>query len=127
MTGLFLDKKQKKTYKKMVEKLKIKNLIEMVDQPLTQELLEKITEGKKVVVSIVNLPSIGKDLQWNGKCMFIFDVCRAGNERYNVISVVRDLLTYYYAMSQWTRKNVEELLDFGSSSMQEPEIKKPIN
>lgn len=95
----------------MVKKKDIKNLIAVENELNTLELLEKIKKGEKVSVAIYPNGK-GKQLFVNGTCAFVFDGCRCGNESYNAVSVIRDLLKQYDAAGQWTRKNVEPLVEF---------------
>ena len=95
----------------MVAKKKVKNLITVENELCTLELIEKIKKGEKVSVAI-SQNGKGKQLILNGKCAFVFDTCRCGNENYNAISVIRDLLTQYDSAGQWTRKTVEPLVEF---------------
>lgn len=89
----------------------INNLIELRDASLTQELLEKIKKNEKVSISIHHPHSgIGRKIVWNNHCLLIFDVCKAGDPRYNAISIVRDLLKKHDVDGHWTRKKVESFV-----------------
>jgi hypothetical protein len=96
----------------MIKKAKeVRNLIKIENELHTLELLEKIIQGEKVAV-FVNPNGKGNTLVWNGKCIFIFDGCKFGNQYYNAVSVIRDLLKQYDPKRHWTRKIIEPLLDF---------------
>lgn len=103
----------------MVKQKPVKNLLEMSNKSLTRELLEKINQGEKVLVSIYSNGK-GKQLVWNNECMFIFDACRCGDERYNAVSVIRDLLKENHSDGHWTRNKVGPLIDFENKKDAQP-------
>ncbi len=92
----------------------IKNLVEVHDVVGTKELLQKINAGEKVIVSIH--PSSGQHLVHKQKKLLIFDVCRTGQPQYNAVSVLRDLLKANHSHGQWTRRKVEALVNFETST-----------
>lgn len=99
-----------------LKELEVKNLIEVQDELVAREFLGKITNGENVSVSIYQNGK-GKKLLWkdnegNEKEIFVFDQCKCGNERWNAISVVRDLLNRLDSTRNWTHQKVEGMVSF---------------
>ena len=93
---------------------KVAKLKEITDENLIHDLLEKISKEEMVTVSIVPTEK-AKQLIWENHPIFLFEVDhRCGNERYNAISVIRDLLNIRYG--DWTRKKVEPLVSFENTA-----------
>ena len=95
----------------MIESEKVRNLISVESREVTKKLLENINQSKVIDVSIVPHTN-GKKLMCENECAFIFDVCKSGNEQYNVVSVIRDLLVRNHPTGKWTRKVIEPLVKF---------------
>lgn len=92
------------------EETKVAKLKEITDENLICDLLEKISKQEIVAVSISSTEK-WKQLIWENNPIFLFEVDhRCGNEKYNAISVIRDLLNLRYG--DWTRKKVEPLVSF---------------
>jgi hypothetical protein len=113
-TAIFWQTKTKIHLKNLIMIIKqdepsgINNLLELRDASLTQELLEKIKKNEKVSISIHQPHSgMGRKMVWEQSCLLVFDVCKAGDPRYNAISIIRDLLKKHDADGHWTRKKVE--------------------
>jgi hypothetical protein len=102
----------------MLKVEKVKNLINIEDESVTLELIEKLKKGEVVSVSICrkSLDKDGRSLMWEGKSIFNFDVFRCGNSEYNAISVIRDLLNQCDTDDQWTRPKVLSLVSFSSKA-----------
>jgi hypothetical protein len=95
----------------MVKHDNVTNLVTVESIEATYQLLETINKGEKVNVSISSHKD-GKKLVWKENCLFVFDVSKCGNESYNAVSVVRDLLKKNHPTGHWIRKTVESLLEF---------------
>ncbi|MEI7557697.1 MAG: hypothetical protein WCJ45_02390 [bacterium] len=92
-------------------KEEIKNLLIMKDDANTKSFLNHIMEGKRVVIKITQGRK-NKNVTWDDKKLFSYEVSRAGNAQYNAVSVIRDMLKLQYPEISWTRKIVEPLIWF---------------
>ena len=81
-----------------------------------QELLQKLSKEERIEVSIISTDK-SKQLIWEDKPVFLFEVDhKCGNEQYNAVSVIRDLLKNYDSDVKWTRKKVEPLVLFKNTA-----------
>jgi hypothetical protein len=94
-----------------------KKLIRIENEGSILEILEKIKANEHVVVSI-HQDAKGKILTWETNHLFAFDVCLHGDQQYNAVSVIRDLLKHYHPDGHWTRKKVTSLVSFGAKTTQ---------
>jgi len=107
----------KKTKKSMTEK-KIAKLIEIVDSESTDMIIKTLSQKQSIDLVILSSDERHQKLltrkNQGSTPLLVFEVDSRGNEKYNAISVLRDLVNVSCAEGgcSWTRKSIEQLVKF---------------
>lgn len=81
----------------------IRNLVQIVNEQKTKDVLKKIHLGECVMVSMKESTQVMHE----NIHLFTVEACRKGNPKHNAINIFRDLMKKYHTDGNWTRGKIE--------------------